>query len=117
MKRRLVPLTLAAAMAAAAVAAPGQAQAVNAPQSVVVNQTAATFTPQVEDGQVEAVAVVGNTVVIGGTFTTIADQNELNPQTRNFLAAFDATTGTLSNAFVPTVDNEVTSLAPLATFS
>jgi hypothetical protein len=64
------------------------------------------MTPNVDDGAVWAIAQVGNTVVIGGTFTSVEGQP------RSSLAAFDATTGTLSATFTPSTDGSVYSLLP-----
>jgi hypothetical protein len=61
------------------------------------NAVPSAITPQVDDGAVWSVAQVGNTMVIGGSFTSVGGQS------RPGVAAFDATTGTLSATFTPNV--------------
>ena len=53
------------------------------------------ITPSVDDGEVDTISQVGNTIIIGGTFTSVGGQP------RNHIAAFNATTGALSTTFVP----------------
>lgn len=72
----------------------------------VVSAVPSAMTPQVDNGEVWAVAQVGNTLVFGGTFTSVGGQ------TRTRLAAVNATTGALSTTFVPTVNNQVYNLLP-----
>jgi hypothetical protein len=92
-RRRWLPGVLLAA--AAALAFPQGAQA-------LVSATPDSNIPQT-NGRVIAVAYLGNTVYIGGSFTTVGGQ------TRNRLAAFDATTGALS-AWNPSANNTVRAL-------
>ncbi len=66
--------------------------------------------PNITDGTVFAITQVGNTIVVGGTFTTVTSGG--NTVTRSNLLAFDATTGALSSTFVPTFDNTVEALQP-----
>ena len=77
------------------------AHAVDADQSLVVSGTAASWTPQVLDGRINAVAAVGNDIVIGGTFTQV--QDSVTTYTRSYIAAFDATTGVVDPSFNPTL--------------
>jgi hypothetical protein len=55
-------------------------------------------------GEVHAIARSGDTIYIGGTFTSV------NGQTRTNLAAFSAVDGSLTS-WAPTTDNEVDALA------
>lgn len=48
-----------------------------------------------EDGRVDAIRRIGNTVYIGGNFTVAKDEGASSNVTRNHLAAVDATTGKL----------------------
>ena len=50
--------------------------------------------------------MTGSTVYAGGTFTNVAGQ------TRNRIAAFDATTGAISTTFAPSMSSEVTAIIP-----
>ena len=77
------------------------AHAVDADQSLVVSGTAVGWTPQVLDGRINAVAAVGNDIVIGGTFTQV--QDSVTTYTRSYIAAFDATTGVVDPSFNPTL--------------
>ncbi|MFN8083784.1 MAG: malectin domain-containing carbohydrate-binding protein [Dermatophilaceae bacterium] len=63
----------------------------------------AAGTPSVDNGQVQAIAQVGSTMVIGGTFTSV------NSQARRSIAAFNVTTNTLTS-FNPTLDGVVNSV-------
>jgi PKD repeat protein len=58
-------------------------------------------TPSVDDGRVFAIAEIGNTIVMGGTFTSIGGTP------RQSVATFYKSTGALVPGFNPTVDGEV----------
>ncbi len=59
-------------------------------------------TPRVLDGRVQAIQRIGDTVVVGGTFTQVQEAAPNSPVLpRSGLFAFDATTGAVSNAFNP----------------
>ena len=73
--------------------------------SAMVSAVPAAYTPAVDDGDVRAIAKVGDTMVIGGNFTSVAGQ----PRSR--LAAFSATTGALSPLTLP-VNGEVSAVVP-----
>ncbi len=66
--------------------------------------------PNITDGTVYAITQVGNTIVVGGTFTAVTSGGK--SFTRSNLLAFDATTGALSTTFAPTFDNTIQALAP-----
>lgn len=63
-------------------------------------------TPDVLDGQVRSFAQVGNLLVVGGTFHQV-QLNNGPVLTRNYLFAFDVTTGAVSSTFVPDLDAKV----------
>jgi len=63
-------------------------------------------TPQVDNGAVWSVAQVGNTMVMGGTFTSVGGV------THNYIAAFDATTGAMSSTFNASTNGQVYSVQP-----
>ncbi len=89
------------------------AGAVQVAQSTIVSANPADFTPNVLDGQVLAIAQIGNTIVLGGNFTQVQEVGTGKPiLTRNNLLAFDATTGTVSTTFVPALDGQVEALLP-----
>lgn len=88
-------------VATSAEAAPGHTSIVSAVPSA--------DTPAINDGAVKAIVQVGNTVVVGGDFTSVTPSGGA-ATTRNFLFAFDASTGALVSSFAPTVNGEVDDL-------
>ncbi len=74
------------------------------------------FTPNVLNGQVNSIWQVGNRVIIGGTFTQVAnsDSNGGAIYNRLGIAAFDATTGVVDTAFAPTLSATVEVVIPAA---
>ncbi|WP_426565843.1 PKD domain-containing protein [Angustibacter sp. McL0619] len=72
----------------------------------------ANYTPHLVDGEVDAIAVVGSTVVLGGTFTQVQQTTTSPVVSRSYLVAFDKDTGALSTSFLPTLDGPVNTLAP-----
>ena len=96
---------------AVALVGPPAAQAANTAQLLVVNATPATNTPQVLDGEVDAVAAVGPDIVIGGTFTSVQDFSGGGPYPYSHIAAFNASTGLVDQSFIdPGLDGAVTAL-------
>jgi hypothetical protein len=87
----------------------GPAAGVNVAHSVVVSADPVGTTPNVLDGQVNAIVQVGGKMIAGGTFTQVRRGG--GPiLTRNNIFAFDPATGTIDTAFVPTVNGEVRAL-------
>ena len=76
----------------------------------------ANFTPNVLDGEVDSIWQVGNTVIIGGTFTQVANAtiNGGTVYNRSRLASFNATTGAINTGFAPVFDDDVTTVIPAA---
>ncbi len=64
------------------------------------------------DGEVDAIAVVGNKVVLGGQFTRAQNASGGPELTRVNILAFNRTTGVIDTAFAPAVDGRVRTLAP-----
>ncbi|WP_426507619.1 hypothetical protein ACPPVO_55235 [Dactylosporangium sp. McL0621] len=106
MRRRLIAAA-ATAMAAFAVAIPASA-ALNQPSQVSTNP--ADFTPNVLDGEVRAFALVGDTVVVGGDFTSVTDAQRKVKYNRKNLFAYRAATGEIL-PFAPQPDAPVFTLA------
>lgn len=70
-------------------------------------------TPNIQDGQVNAIAQVGTKVIVGGTFTQVENASDSTTVlTRNYILAFDKASGVVDTAFVPVLDGEVDSLLP-----
>jgi hypothetical protein len=82
-------------------------------QSVVVNPVPSTATPNIQDGETDAITRVGNLIIAGGTFTSVANRSDSSTIIpRQHLLAFDATTGVVSTTFVPDPDKAVNALLP-----
>ncbi|BBH66494.1 hypothetical protein ACTI_31790 [Actinoplanes sp. OR16] len=109
MRRRLL-----AAAAVAAVAVPVAATAVPAvadrAHPAVVSANPVDWTPHVLDGTVWALALVGDTVVVGGAFTRVADAKRRVTLNRKNIFAFGLYDGEI-RSFAPQVDGAIYSLA------
>ncbi len=114
MRRMLTGFVLCAVTLTGVGLAPGAVQAVQSPQDLLVSDNPVNFTPHVLDGEVLAIAVVGNKVVLGGEFTRAQNAAGGPEILRTNILAFDRTTGQIDTAFVPVVDNTVRTLAPAA---
>ena len=91
---------------------PQSAHAVQSPETVVVNPDPADWTPQILDGQVNAILQMGSKVVVGGTFTQVRRAGFLETFTRNYLFSFDMETGVIDPNFIPVLDASVEELTP-----
>jgi WD40 repeat protein len=108
MRRRLLA---AATLAAVAVATAGALPAAaDLQQPRVVSADPVNFTPNVLDGTVWSMTVVGDTVVVGGAFSKVSDSSRRQTYSRNNIFAFDVNTGAIS-PFAPDVDGAVYALA------
>jgi hypothetical protein len=101
---RLFRVGLPALLTLAALALVPAAEATDAAQSVVVSATPAKFTPNIQDGQVNAVAQAGNLMIVGGTFTGIKGKNDTTVTAVHEIAAFDSQTGALDTSFMPDIE-------------
>ncbi len=86
--------------------------AVNAEQDRVVGAVPGTNSPHVIDGRVYAITQVGNTVLVGGSFTQVQPYNRSATYNLPYVVAFDATTGAVNTAFTPQLDGTVETLQP-----
>ena len=68
-------------------------------------------TPAVNNGEVDAIVQVGNTVIVGGTFTQVTPVGGA-ATTRNYIMAFNVSTGALIPGFNPTLNGGVNELIP-----
>ncbi|AEV82210.1 hypothetical protein ACWT_1194 [Actinoplanes sp. SE50] len=108
MRRRL--LAVATVFLAALGGSPPPAVA-DITQSGIVSANPVDWTPHVLDGTVWALAVVGDTVIVGGAFTRVADAGRHTTLARKNIFAFDLNDGTI-RSFAPEVDGAIYSLAP-----
>ncbi|HEY2175082.1 MAG TPA: malectin domain-containing carbohydrate-binding protein [Mycobacteriales bacterium] len=89
------------------------AQAVQAPQTSVVNAVPQTNTPDVNDGTVFSIGQVGSQVFLGGDFTSVSPHGQPGTTiTRNNVLAFNPSTGVVDTGFVPAVNGEVDTIIP-----
>lgn len=100
MKRTSLRACLVAAVAAAGLAA-APAYAAEAQLDRIVSANPENWTPNVNDGRVNAVIQVGNRMIAVGKFTNVTQGGVT--VTRNNIFAYDATTGAVDPAFVPNV--------------
>ena len=68
------------------------------------------FTPHVLDGTVWALALVGDTVVVGGSFTKVTDSSRRQTYARKNVFAYGLNDGAI-RSFAPAVDGAVYALA------
>ncbi|HEX8631603.1 MAG TPA: PKD domain containing protein [Catenuloplanes sp.] len=107
MHRRLLAATLVALLAGLGGAGPVAADLAH---PVVVSTNPVDFTPHVLDGTIWALAVVGDTVVVGGTFTQVTDRTRTTRYNRKNLFAYGLNDGVI-RPFNPPVDGAVYALA------
>jgi PKD repeat protein len=88
------------------------AGAVSVTQPNLVNAVPATYTPDVNNGIVYAINQVGNTVFMGGTFTSVSPHGSSTAYSDNYIAAFTSGTGALLNSFAPTLNGAVETITP-----
>ena len=89
-------------------------RAAGAPIATLPTDNPSNWTPNVLDGQVNSIWQFGNKVVIGGTFTQVANStgNGGAVYDRTYLAAFDATTGLIDPNFDPVLDRGIEVIIP-----
>ena len=80
---------------------------IGATHTALVSEFASFNTPGVVDGRVEAIAIDGDRVFVGGTFTQIHDplSNEILDQP--YIFAYSKSTGNILQEFDPVLNNEV----------
>ncbi|MCW2546484.1 MAG: hypothetical protein JWN96_944 [Mycobacterium sp.] len=85
--------------------------------ATIASPVPAKYTPNFADGAVEAISEAGGRIVVGGTFTSVSAVTAAGaaPATsRNYLMAFNPTTGALDTNFVPVLNGEVDAIVPNA---
>jgi Domain of unknown function (DUF5122) beta-propeller len=101
---RLLRAGLPALLMLVALAAVPAAEATDAAHSVVVSATPVSFTPNIQDGQVNAVAQAGNLMIVGGTFTTVKQKKATTATAVHQIVAFDSQTGVIDTNFLPDIE-------------
>ncbi|MFV2197116.1 delta-60 repeat domain-containing protein [Nocardiopsis sp. LOL_012] len=99
-------VTLALTAAPAAATPPS-----DTPLHGVVSERPAPWTPHVMDGRVKDIARVGDTVVVAGDFTRVAEADRDDTYDVHNVFAFEHGTGRILEDFVPEVSGTVRSLA------
>ncbi|HEX9645005.1 MAG TPA: PKD domain-containing protein, partial [Acidimicrobiia bacterium] len=113
--RRFVSLVVTFLIVTMGVAAmPAQPALADGPGTQIVSDNPANFTPNVLDGEVEAITSVGNRVIIGGQFGQVANAtvNGGTVYNRTNLAALNATTGVVDTGFNPSLNGSVNAIIP-----
>ncbi|MEH0938281.1 delta-60 repeat domain-containing protein [Micromonospora psammae] len=111
MWRRWSAALAASVLAVGLLAAP--ARAVNPPPvtSTLTSPNPADTIPHAQNGDTKAFAEIGNTVYVGGSFTSVKAAGAASWTPRNYLFAYDKTSGALKTGFTPVVDGAVHALA------
>ncbi|MBG0827356.1 hypothetical protein HS041_06215 [Planomonospora sp. ID67723] len=78
----------------------------------VVSANPVDTTPHVLDGIVNAIALVGGTVVVGGSFSEVSDAGNSEVLMRDNIFAYDLATGRVLQNFAPELNGPVHALAP-----
>lgn len=89
----------------------GVAAAGTTEHSKVVSADPVNTTPHVLDGIVNAIALVGGTVVVGGSFGRVRDAGSTETLERDNIFAYDLATGRVLPGFAPYLDRPVHALA------
>ncbi|MCG5215134.1 hypothetical protein [Streptosporangium sp. KLBMP 9127] len=105
-------LTVIPSGIATAAAPPPGATSLKVAHSKVVSADPVGHTPHVLDGIVNAIALVGRTVVVGGDFSQVRAARLGPTLDRDNLFAFDLVTGQILPDFAPGADGPVHALAP-----
>lgn len=101
-----------AATSATSAAPPQAAAAAAADDQRMPSAVPSNATPWVEAGKVQKIVQVGNTMVAGGSFSTVSEPGGGTSYPRTNLFAFNATTGAVSQAFNPQLNGVVETLLP-----
>src|SRR3712207_24974 len=108
MRRRLFVAAMLVAAAGLAGVVPASADPAH---PVVVSTNPVDYTPHILDGTVWAITVVGDTVVVGGSFSQVTDSTGQRRYARKNLFAYGLRDGVI-RPFAPVVDSAVYALAP-----
>lgn len=107
---KLLAAVSAAVLTVGLMSAP--ASAADYETSHLVSEVPATGTPHVLDGRVLSIVKVGNTMVIGGTFTRARNYTNTTEIPRSRVLSFNETTGTINTNFAPDPNGAVNVVLP-----
>lgn len=103
-------MALVAAMVLLPPWAASPAQAGTVRHTRVVSADPVDTTPHVLNGIVNAIALVGRTVVVGGSFSRVSDARGTTTLERSNIFAYDLVTGRVLPGFAPELDGQVRAL-------
>jgi len=83
---------------------------VGATHGGLISEFASFNSPGVIDGRVEAIAIDGDTVYVGGTFTQVREPLDGEIIDQPYLFAYSKSTGNIIRSFDPLLDNKVHAL-------
>jgi len=83
---------------------------IGATHTTLISEFPSFNTPSALDGRVEAIAVEGDTVFVGGTFTQIQEPLGGEILDQPYLFAYSKSTGNIIRSFLPELDNVVQAL-------
>ena len=83
---------------------------VRSAHSSLVSENASFFTPGALDGRVEAIAIDGDTVFVGGTFTQVQEALDGEILDQAYLYAYSKSTGAVIRDFDPVLNGAVLAL-------
>ncbi|MGH9038210.1 MAG: hypothetical protein ACRD0O_20835, partial [Acidimicrobiia bacterium] len=109
--RAQIAACAAIALAITPLSRPGPAGGAGMAHDRVVSADPAGPTPEVLDGEVRAVALVGRRVVVGGSFSRVRDGDSGTVLDRAGLFAFEPGTGAVARGFAPRLGGRVDVLA------
>ena len=111
-RRVLLATAIVAANTASMLVGPVSPVAADEVIAEIVSDNPANFTPDVLDGRVYAIAEVGDRIIVGGSFTQVQDAGGGTTYNRSFLAALDASTGSVDPGFAPVLNGSVSAIVP-----
>jgi hypothetical protein len=107
---RLVAAALVTALTTATLIGVSPVRGLGYNHETVVSDNPVNYTPHVHNGTVRAIAVVGQRVYVGGTFTTVSDAGASTKLRRTNLFAYHRDTGRVLD-FSPSLDGAVETIA------
>ncbi|WP_407937875.1 WD40 repeat domain-containing protein [Micromonospora viridifaciens] len=105
------PVLAVGLLAVGLFAAPARAAGLTPVTSTLTSANPVDETPHAQNGDTRAFAEIGNTVYVGGSFTSVKAAGGAGWTTRRYLFAYDRTTGALKTGFNPVLDGTVHALA------